>query len=124
LADPAAGELRIGTSIVLASGFVAVVLDQLSRRYPRIVFHLVAAESGITYRTLEERKVDLVVLHMFALEEHLRADVLYDERMFVVAGAQNPWTRRRKVELADLINQPWTLPALDSIVGAIVVEAF
>src|SRR5882762_5653036 len=28
LADPTAGELRIGASIVLASGFVAVVLDQ------------------------------------------------------------------------------------------------
>src|SRR5439155_9551501 len=31
LADPTAGELRIGVTIVIASGFVTVVLGQLSR---------------------------------------------------------------------------------------------
>jgi DNA-binding transcriptional LysR family regulator len=66
LADPTAGELRIGATIVVATGFVTAVLDQLSRRYPRIVFHLLAGEAGMTYGALEERKVDLVVTHILA----------------------------------------------------------
>ena len=60
LADPTAGEVRVATPVILASGFVAAVADRLSRKYPRIVVHLVAAESAMTYRALEERKVELV----------------------------------------------------------------
>ena len=35
---------------------------------------------------------------------------LYADPMFVVAAPKNPWSRRRKVKLADLMNEPWTLP--------------
>ena len=48
LADPAAGEVRIGSTAFLAASFVSAVVDRLSRRYPRIVFHLVTAAGGHT----------------------------------------------------------------------------
>ena len=126
LANPAEGELRIGASSSLALGFLTAVLDQLSRSHPRIVFHLVVGETGASYRTLGERKVDLAILHMFTpnVDEHMNVEVLYDEAHSVVAGAQNPWARRRKVELADLMDEPWTLSPPDSPFGAMVVEAF
>jgi DNA-binding transcriptional LysR family regulator len=38
LADPNAGELRIGCTEPLAAGFVSAVIQLLSRRYPRVVF--------------------------------------------------------------------------------------
>ncbi len=41
LADPTAGEVRIGSTAFLAASFVSAIVDRLSRRYPRIVFHLV-----------------------------------------------------------------------------------
>jgi DNA-binding transcriptional LysR family regulator len=126
LADPSAGELRIGASIVLASGIGAATIDQLSRRYPGIVFHLFAGESGLVYRALEERKVDLAVSHIFAPVPPNDADVeiLYEECQAVVAGEDNPWTRRRKVTLADLVNEPWVLPPPDTLTGSVVAEAF
>ena len=40
LAHPTAGELRIGSTIAIATGFISAVLDRLSRRYPDIVFHV------------------------------------------------------------------------------------
>src|SRR5437016_3629797 len=43
LADPAAGEVRIGCTPILGASFVSAVIDRLSRHYPRIVFHLVTA---------------------------------------------------------------------------------
>ena len=43
LADPTAGDVRIGCTPILAASFVSAVVDRLSRRYPRIVFHLVTA---------------------------------------------------------------------------------
>src|SRR5262245_6966376 len=42
LADPATGEARIGGNPFLTATFTAAVVDRLSRRYPRIVFHLEA----------------------------------------------------------------------------------
>ncbi len=44
LADPGLGEVRIGCPVTMATGFVSVVIDQLSRKYPRIVVHLLASE--------------------------------------------------------------------------------
>src|SRR3984893_10946530 len=38
LTDPAAGELRIGCTETMAAGFVAAVIDRLSRQYHRVVF--------------------------------------------------------------------------------------
>src|SRR6266513_532942 len=40
LADPTSGELRIGCSESLAAGPVLAVIDRLTRRHPRIVFHV------------------------------------------------------------------------------------
>jgi DNA-binding transcriptional LysR family regulator len=126
LADPAEGELRIGASIAVASGLVATVVDRLSRLHPRMVFHLLAAETAMTYRALEERNVDLVIARILGPvdEEHMRAELLCDEFEVVAAGAQNPWTQRRRVKLAELMNEPWTLPPPDSLAGSVVAEAF
>ena len=83
-------------------------------------------KSALTYRALEERKVDLVIARIFhpIAEEHMHAQVLYDEQDVVAAGAQNPWVRRRKIALADLMNEAWTLPPPDSLNGQLIVEAF
>ena len=126
LADPTSGELRIGSTIAIATGFLPAVVDRLSRNYPRMVFHLVAGEAAAMYRTLQERKVDLVIAPMIApiSEEHMRAEILYDEPLVVLAGAKSPWARRRKVELVELMDAAWTLPPLESLYGSLVAEAF
>ena len=46
-------------------GFVAAIINRLSRQYPRMSFYVSAEESGMTYRALEERKVDLDFLALF-----------------------------------------------------------
>jgi DNA-binding transcriptional LysR family regulator len=126
LADPAAGDLRIGCSAVLAEGFVAAVINQLSQLHPRVTFHLVAEESGAIYRAIEQRRVDLAVARLFnpVVERHLATEILYEERHIVAAAARNPWTRRRGIQLEDLSDEPWVLPPPASLTGAVVQEAF
>src|SRR6478609_9335917 len=60
LADPTAGEIRIGCNPFLAESFVSAVVERLSLRYPRMVFHLVAADTQTLYNDLHERNVDLL----------------------------------------------------------------
>ncbi len=126
LADPTAGEVRIGSTIPIAASFVSAVIDRLSRQYPRIVFQILATDSAAIYRELGERSVDVVIARMFGPfdEERVNFEILYDDPYVVVAGAKNPWVRRRGVELAELMNERWTLPPLDSLVGSVIVEAF
>ena len=126
LADPTAGEVRIGSNPPLAASFVSAVVDRLSRRYPRIVFHLVTAETERLHRELSERNVDLLVAQRIGplADEQLGFEKLFDDSFVVVAGAQNPWVRRRRIELAELMNELWALPPPESALGSVLMEAF
>lgn len=126
LADPTAGEVRIGCNLFLASSFVSAVVDRLSRRYPRVVFHLVASETETLRRELSERNVDLLIARRFGpiLDEQLGYEFLFDDTYVVAAGAQSPWVRRRRIELPELVGESWTLPPPESLIGSVAMEAF
>jgi DNA-binding transcriptional LysR family regulator len=88
------------------------VIDRLARRYPRVVCHLTVCDAPLTTLALERRDVDLVVerVIMPLPEDHLRAELLFADSAVVIAASGNPWTRRRRIRLAELMNEPWALP--------------
>ncbi len=45
-----------------------------------------------------------------------------DDPLVVVAGIENLWARRRKIKLAELVNEPWTWPG--TLIDLLVVDAF
>jgi DNA-binding transcriptional LysR family regulator len=126
LSDPTAGELRIGASVAIAAGFVSSVIERLYLQYPRLAFQVLATDSRFAYRALIDREVDLVLLHLTQpIDETLmNAEILFNDPHVVVAGNHNEWTRRRRLTLSDVMNEPWTLPPPDSPYGAVVLEAF
>jgi DNA-binding transcriptional LysR family regulator len=126
LADPTGGELRIGASIAVAVGFISSIVDRLSRRYPRLSFHVLATDTTTAYRALAERQVDLLVVHVTEpiVNEQMDAEVLFHDPHVVVAGVHNPLARRRRVALGDLLNEPWALPPPDAPYGTVVFDAF
>jgi len=126
LADPTTGDLAIGTSIAIAEGFVASVISRLSQRYPRLTFQVLATDTATAYRALLHRRVDLAIVHVIEplAEEYLNIESLMHDPHVVIAGAHNPLTRRRRLGLSDLVNEPWALAPPDSPYGAVVFEAF
>ena len=126
LADPAAGEVRIGCNPFLAASFVPALVDRFSRRFPRIVIHIVTARLETLHRELNERNVDLVITRRFGsiADERMDFEFLYDEPYVIVAGLQSPWVRRRRIELAELVSEPWALPAPKSVSASVAMEAF
>ena len=126
LADPAVGELRIGTTTLLATSFVSALVDRLSRRYPRIVFHLVTGYTETLHRELAERNVDLLIIRGSGpiADPRYNFEFLFDDSYVVAAGATNQWVRRRRIEIAELENELWVLPPPDSVIGSIVRDAF
>ena len=107
------------------AGFVATVIDRLARRYPRVVCHLTICASPAL--VLEQRQVDLVVTRGFAIppaEDHLQGELLFADSIFVIAGIKNPWARRHRIKLADLINEPWALPPPDDQAHRLLTDVF
>ena len=127
LADPTVGELRIGCPEWIAAGLLPTIIDRLLQRHPRVVFHV---DQTITatqeFRELRERRLDLVLGRIAApfIEEDLHAEILYQEQLRVIAGARSPWARRRKIELSELLGEPWLLTPPNELPGSLVAEAF
>ncbi len=78
------------------------------------------------YRELSERNVDLLILRSSGpiTDERLDFEFLFDDSYIVAAGAQSRWVRRRRIEIAELVNELWVLPPPESVIGSIVTEAF
>jgi DNA-binding transcriptional LysR family regulator len=96
-----------------------------SYRTGRVVCHLITGELATLYRALDDRQVDALITGIpTPLADHLQAEVLYTSSRFVVASTENAWSRRRRVTLADLMNEPWTLPPSDSPHGAWAADDF
>jgi DNA-binding transcriptional LysR family regulator len=117
LTDPSVGELRIGTSNALAAGLIPAVISRMHRQHPRLTFHVAQANNFATLlRELRERSLDLILgrlLTPFA-EDDLRSDDLFNDSFVVVAGRGSKWIGRRKIRLADLIDDLWVLPPMGS----------
>ena len=126
LGDSTAGEVRIGATEPMVAGLLPAVLDRLHRQYPRIAFHVTQIPAVLAQvRELRERDVDLTLGRLVRpLAEDMDAEELFDEYVFVVAGANCPWTRRRRIELAELMNEPWAIPPRDTAIGSLIADAF
>src|SRR6185437_5998126 len=112
LADPTAGEIRIGCPESLAAGFVPAVIDRLSRRYPKISVHVVVAQPGEQeFHELRERSVDLLLGRLFKplSDDDVSAEILCQDAFFVVAGTRHPAAGKRKMALVELMDEQWLL---------------
>jgi DNA-binding transcriptional LysR family regulator len=127
LSDPTVGELRIGCTDAGAAGFLPAVISRMHRRYPKLSFHLTQASSGSAlHHLLRERDVELVIGRTASQldEPDLNVELLTDDPIVVVAGSQSPWLRRRKIEVADLVDEPWILPPPETVAGSMIGETF
>jgi DNA-binding transcriptional LysR family regulator len=125
--DPTIGEVHIGvTSTIAEVGIIAAVIDHMSQKYPRVIFHVMEATPERLFHELRERNLDLIILLTFdpLASNDIVSEMLYEDRMVVVAAANNPWARRSRIELADLFNEHWTLPEPGHPVTSIVAQAF
>jgi DNA-binding transcriptional LysR family regulator len=126
LTDPTVGEIRVAGNEHIIAGLIATVFGRVRRQYPGIAIDVASVASvSEQQRELRERKIDLVLGRMAQSdEEDIHTEILFHDRIVVVAGLQNRLSRRRKVELSELADEPWVLPPLDSPVGVHIANIF
>jgi DNA-binding transcriptional LysR family regulator len=128
LADPAAGELKIGCPETVAA-ILPPIFERIHQRHPGIVFHVSdVATPTVELPQLRDRTLDLAVIRTrWPLPPHvvdLNVEELFDDETVVVAGAGSRWARSRKINLAELVDGKWILPPADTTNSIVVMEAF
>jgi DNA-binding transcriptional LysR family regulator len=132
LADPTSGEVRIECQESIAAAILPTVIHRFSQAYPSVVLHVEHAGSlPAKSAALRERTIDAAVYRVTNpladkedFDDGLNVEVLFHDRLVVVAGTQSSWARRRKVELADLADEPWILTEPDAWNYVYTAEAF
>ena len=119
LADPTRGEIRIASPLAIAFTVIPHVLERFVEQYPRVVLHfdeVASASATRDFRDLRDRKYDLILgrgLPHQAEEpssDDLNIELLFDDQLAIAAGPKSRWaTRRRKIDLAELVDEPWIM---------------
>lgn len=137
MANPSVGEVRVACFEWVLATLMPPVIERLSKQHPGVVAH-VSQHSAATldFHELRERNIDLLIGRLGGdgrppektaqapVQDDLKAEILLEDPMVVVAGAQSRWARLRKFELADLIDQNWILYPPNSVPAATVEKAF
>lgn len=127
LSDPTAGELSIGSNEASTLGIVPTVVEKIRRQRPRFFIQVLLANTAAEQRReLSQRRIEFAIgrVGAAATNREFETEVLFQQQLFVVAGAHNQWTRRSRVELAELINGPWVMPSLEGVSGQLVADVF
>ena len=126
VADPTAGEIRIGSSEAMSAGFLPAIIERMSKEYPRVNFRI--EQTGIDdheFPLLHERKVDVIVgrIPMPLKDDAVVAETLFYDRLQLGVGLKSPWYKRRRVTLAELVKEPWIRTSPEAWEGSLVAEA-
>jgi len=114
LSDATTGEVRVGCMEAPWFTLLPDVIRRFSQQYPRIEVHSDLVDHSEVFRGLRERRYDCVLNAVRTTRseqapDDLTVEILYDDATIVVAWARSKWAGRHKIDLAELIDEPWIL---------------
>jgi DNA-binding transcriptional LysR family regulator len=131
LADPTSGELTIGYPESVAGTVMRQMIERFFERYPRVIMRADIVPAPVfKFSGLRDRTHDLILARMPTplpddyLADDTNVEVLFDDPFVVAVGTCSRWARRRKINLAELVDEPWILPPPNTWSYARVAEAF
>ena len=133
LSDPTTGELRIGCTETVSATILPQVISHFSRQHPGVALHfddVGGSAMEVLGPGLRDRKYDCVLQRIVlplpeeGLTDDLKVDVLFDDNLVVAAGSNTRWASRRKIDLSELMGEPWILPPAGTWYHAFVLRLF
>jgi DNA-binding transcriptional LysR family regulator len=118
LSNPSKGELRIGCTETISATILPQIVARFSQQNPGVTVHcddVGGRATEVLGPGLRERKYDCVMQRVVLplptdLADDLNVEVLHPDDLVVAAGSQTVWARRRKIQLSELMGEPWILP--------------
>jgi len=130
LSNSTTGELTIGYTDIIAAVFPKMV-ERFSEKFPRVLVHVDIVQPPIlkSLPLLRDRRVDLLLArsqrptadHVW---DDMDTEILLEDPLVVAVGIESRWARRRKVDLAELRDEPWILSPPNGLSYELVSAAF
>jgi DNA-binding transcriptional LysR family regulator len=127
LTNPDSGDLRVGFPEVEIAGIVPSIMQRFIQKFPRVRLQVIHANTSmLQFQELRDRNVELLIgrVRTAVLEDDLALESLFDDSLVAVAGPESPWGRRKRIELAELVDEAWILPPYNSVPGPFITEIF
>jgi DNA-binding transcriptional LysR family regulator len=102
LRDEVVGAVRLGCIGTVGRWLVPVLLEELTRRHPRVRVVVVDATTTSLVPQLLSDRLDLAVVNLPVPDPDVVTDVLFDEDRIVVAPRDHPLAGREEVTLAEV----------------------
>lgn len=113
------GELRLGGTPAMCAGVLPHAIAAVRRHRPRFSFQITELDSARLASEVAARSVDLGIGRKPpGNSDELEFEPLFDDPLFIVAGAQHPLASKKSVKLKETAQHPWTLPSRDEGVAA------
>jgi DNA-binding transcriptional LysR family regulator len=123
LADPTVGEVRFGCQDSVAAAVLPPIMKRFSHQYPRVTLRMeVVGVVGAAPElpSLHQRLIDFAIFRLSTpladqkIMDELHVEILFNDQLVVAAGRHSRWARRRKIDLSELIAEPWILSGPNS----------
>jgi DNA-binding transcriptional LysR family regulator len=130
LSDPAVGEVHIGCDESIAAATLPGIVERFARQYPRVALNVEDIDLRDYPPNVRELGFDVVLTRLQGPDEEtdpfndLNVEVLFEDQLVVATGAQSRWAHCRKIDIADLADEPWILSGPNRWNYRVVAEAF
>lgn len=130
LTDEKEGNIYVGTLISASASLLPQTINILKKEFPKVIITIKTGTTGELFPALSRGDIDCVVGRLpdsdTELIKHfnLSHEVLYQEKLNVVAGTNHPLSKKKKVQFDELSQYPWILPPPDSSTRLIIDNYF
>jgi len=103
------GDLHVGCFATFSPLFIPPVLEEFTRRHPRVTVHLHEGSGEEIETMVQEGSVDIALTYDLSLRQNLRRDVLAPAPTHVVLAADAPEAKQNLLHLTQLCDLPMIL---------------
>jgi len=82
------------------------------------------AEARPLQDMLRSRQADIIFSRRVETNDDFAYEPFFEQQLFVVCGRKSRWANRRRVALAQLMDEPWVMPDSANIIAPLVDECF
>ena len=129
LSDPDSGEIKFGCPEGLAP-ILPPIIESFSLRHPQIILDIYEEEFATFAGKLRSRSLDFVLQRLHGPPragdptfDDLDVETLFEDELVIAVGMKNPFSRRRSVDLSELLDEPWILANPPSWNHVVISEA-
>lgn len=122
----AAGTIRIGTVVAGSADLIPLAIARFGQTRPLVRFSVSEANPDALYANLLSGELDLIIGRLMPLSEreHVEAEPFYQGSVQVLARSGHRLVGKRRLKLADLVDEAWILPPAATALRAQIDQSF